>query len=90
MSFETFLDTFPPPWKADEYAGVSAIVDSKGNEVDTALRKAFANFVVELVNTHADAIARKDALLAEWGYDDAAKEIVAEILEGKPTPEAAR
>lgn len=65
MSFETFPDTFPPPWKADEYAGVSTIVDSKGNEVDTALRNAFAAFVVELVNTHADALARKDALLAE-------------------------
>lgn len=65
MSFEKFLDTFPPPWKADEFAGVCAIVDSKGNEVDTALRKAFAAFVVEIVNTYADTIARKDALMME-------------------------
>jgi len=56
---------------------------------------------VDALITERDALAAKLAdyeartrkfasVLAEWGYDDAAKEVVAEILEGKPTPEAAR
>lgn len=58
------------------------------NDVDALIAKRDA-LAAELADY--EARTRKFAsVLAEWGYDDAAKEVIAEILEGKPTPEATR
>jgi len=58
------------------------------NDVDALIAKRDA-LAAELADYEA-RMRKFASVLAEWGYDDVAKEVIAEILEGKPTPEAAR